>query len=139
MKPLALASIVLACAVALSACGESKQDKAKKEVCSARSDISTQIDSLKTLTISSSTPSDVKTALSNIKTDLSKIKDAQPDLSGDRKQQVKAATQTFGTQLQQITTSAVSGLSTADAKTQVQSAATSLTSAYKQALAPISC
>ena len=146
MKPLALAVIVLSCAAVLSACGASAQDKAptaqdkaQTQVCNARSDINTKIDSLKTLTISSSTPSDVKSTLSSIKSDLSKIKDAQPDLSGDRKQQVQAATQTFTSQLRQIATSTVSGLSTANAKTQVQTAATSLASAYKQALAPISC
>ena len=110
MKPLTLALIVVSCgAFALSACGESKEDKAKKQVCSARSDISKQIDSLKTLTISTSTPDDVKSALNTIKSDLSKIKDAQPDLAPDRKQQVQTATHTFGSQLQQIVTSTVNG------------------------------
>jgi hypothetical protein len=38
MRPLTLALIVVSCgAFALSACGESKEDKAKKQVCSARS------------------------------------------------------------------------------------------------------
>ena len=140
MRPLTLALIVVSCgAFGLSACGESKEDKAKKQVCSARSDISKQIDSLKTLTISSSTPDDVKSALNTIKGDLSKIKDAQPDLAPDRKQQVQTATQTFGSQLQQIVTSAVRGLSVTNAKTQIQSAVTSLGAAYKQALEPIKC
>ena len=71
----------------------------------------------------------MKSALSSITSDLSKIKDARPNLSGDRKQQVQAATQTFASQLRQIATSTVSGLSTANAQTQVQSAATSLASA----------
>ena len=140
MKPLTLALIVVSCgAFALSACGESKEDKAKKQVCSARSDISKQIDSLKTLTISTSTPDDVKAALNTIKGDLSKIKDAQSDLAPDRKQQVQTATQTFGSQLQQIVTSTVNGLSVTNAKTQIQSAVTSLGAAYKQALEPINC
>ena len=140
MKPLTLALIVVSCgAFALSACGESKEDKAKKQVCSARSDISKQIDSLKTLTISTSTPDDVKSALNTIKSDLSKIKDAQPDLAPDRKQQVQTATQTFESQLQQIVPSTVNGLSVTNAKTQIQSAVTSLEAAYKQALEPIDC
>ena len=140
MKPLMLALIVVSCgAFALSACGESKEDKAKKQVCSARSDISKQIDSLKTLTISTSTPDDVKSALNTIKGDLSKIKDAQPDLAPDRKQQVQTATQTFESQLQQIVTSTTNGLSVTNAKTQIQSAVTSLEAAYKQALEPIDC
>ena len=140
MKPLTLALIVVSCgAFALSACGESKEDKAKKQVCSARSDISKQIDSLKTLTISSSTPDDVKAALNTIKGDLSKMKDAQPDLAPDRKQQVQTATKTFESQLQQIVPSTVNGLSVTNAKTQIQSAVTSLEAAYKQALEPINC
>ena len=140
MKPLTLALIVVSCgAFALSACGESKEDKAKKQVCSARSDISKQIDSLKTLTISTSTPDDVKSALNTIKGDLSKIKDAQPDLAPDRKQQVQTATKTFESQLQQIVPSTVEGLSVTNAKTQIQSAVTSLEAAYKQALETINC
>ena len=140
MKPLTLALIVVSCGVfALSACGESKEDKAKKQVCSARSDITKQIDSLKTLTISSSTPDDVKSALNSIKGDLSKIKDAQPDLAPDRKQQVQTATKTFESQLQQIVPSTVNGLSVTNAKTHIQSAVTSLEAAYKQALEPINC
>jgi hypothetical protein len=140
VKPLVLALIVLSCgAFALSACGESKEDKAKKQVCSARSDIAKQMDSLKSVTISSSTPNDVKTAVNEIKSDLSKMKDAQPDLAPGRKQQVKTATQTFGTQLQQIVSSAVTGLTATNARSQIQAAVTSLQSAYKQALAPIAC
>ena len=140
MKPLTLALIVVSCgAFALSACGESKEDKAKKQVCGARSDISKQIDSLKTLTISTSTPDDVKSALNTIKGDLSKIKDAQPDLAPDRKEQVQTATKTFESQLQQIVPSTVNGLSVTNAKTQIQSAVTSLEAAYKQALEPINC
>ena len=140
MKPLTLALIVVSCgAFALSACGESKEDKAKKQVCSARSDITKQIDSLKTLTISSSTPDDVKSALNSIKGDLSKIKDAQPDLAPDRKQQVQNATKTFESQLQQIVPNTTNGLSVTNAKTQIQSAVTSLEAAYKQALEPINC
>ena len=140
MKPLTLTLIVVSCgAFALSACGESKEDKAKKQVCSARSDITKQIDSLKTLTISTSTPDDVKSALNTIKDDVSKMKDAQPDLAPDRKQQVQTATKTFESQLQQIVPSTVNGLSVTNAKTQIQSAVTSLEAAYKQALEPINC
>ena len=141
MKPLiALTVVGLWCvALALSACGESETDKAQSDVCDARSDISAQIDSLKSLTIGSSTTSDVTAALTAIRNDLQKIVDAQPNLDSDRKEQVQNATEAFGTQLQQIARDTVAGLSTGDAKTQVQSALTSLGTAYEQALKPISC
>jgi K+-sensing histidine kinase KdpD len=141
MKPFALTLVLLSvAALALSACGTSKEDKAKADVCSARADISKQIDSLKSLTLSSSTKTDVTNALGAIKGDLQKIKDAQPDLSSGRKQEVQTATQTFGDQLTQIVKDTIAGLSTkTDAKTQAQTALSSLESAYKQALQPISC
>ena len=141
MKPLiALTVVGLSCvALALSACGESEADEAQSDVCDARSDISAHIDSLKSLTIGSSTTSDVTAALTAIRNDLQKIVDAQPNLDSDRKEQVQNATKAFGTQLQQIARDTVAGLSTGDAKTQVQSALTSLGTAYEQALKPISC
>lgn len=140
MKPLTLVLVVLSCAaVGLAACGESKEDKAKSQVCDARADITKQVESLKSLTISTSTPSDLKATLTNIKNDLSKMRDAQSDLNSDRKEQVKSATQTFESQLQQIVTTSISDLSVSNAKAQLQSAVSALESAYKQALAPIDC
>jgi hypothetical protein len=141
MKPLALVLAVVCCsAVGLSACGgQSKQDKAKSQVCSARADITKQVDSLKSLTIGSSTVSDVTTSLTAIQNDLQQIKNAQPNLDQKRKQQVQSATQTFTAQLQTILQDALKNLSLKNAKTQIQSAVAALENAYRQALAPISC
>lgn len=52
---------------------------------------------------------------------------------------MQSATQAFGAQLQRIAKDTIAGLSKADAKTQVQTALTSLAAAYKQALQPIAC
>ena len=92
---------LLAC-LAVGACGESKQDKAKSTVCDARADISKQVDQLKGLTVSTVTIDGVQSSLKAISSDLSKIKDAQGDLSGDRRQQVQDATKTFTSQVQSI-------------------------------------
>ena len=52
MRPyIASLLLVLIAALALGACGESKEDKAKSTVCDARADIGKQVDKLKGLTI----------------------------------------------------------------------------------------
>jgi hypothetical protein len=132
--PLALLAVL-----ALGACGESKEDKAMTSVCSARADINKQINHLKSLTPTTATIEDVQASLTAIGSDLSKIKDAQGDLSGDRKQQVQSANQTFTSQLKTITSSAVKSLSLSDATAQLTSALQQLAAAYKKNLAPIDC
>ena len=156
MRPLATL-IVLACAaLALIGCGsssdkgssatpaptqaaESAQDRAASQVCGARDDIQTQVQTLSSLSAGSATKTDVTSALRAIQTDLQKMTDAQPDLAPERKQQVQDATTAFGTQLKDILKQAVAGLSKADAKTQAADAAASLKSAVKESLQPIAC
>ena len=140
MKPsIAFLLLALVAALGLGACGESKQDKAKATVCDARADISKQVDQLKGLTISTVTIDGVQKSLKAISSDLSKIKDAQGDLSGDRRQQVQDATKTFTSQLQSIAGSVVKSTSLSDAKAQLTSALQQLGDAYKQSFARVDC
>jgi hypothetical protein len=137
---LAIAALLTVALLALGACGgESKEDKAMKSVCSARADISKQIDHLKSLTPTTATIEDVQSSLTSIGADLGKIKDAQGDLSGDRKQQVQKANETFSSQVRSITSKAVKSLSLSDATAPLTAALQQLVSAYKQTLAPIDC
>ena len=130
----------LAAVLALAACGgTSKEDKAKTSVCNARADISKQINHLKSLTPTTATIEDVQSSLTAIGSDLSKIKDAQGDLSGDRKQQVQNATKTFESQVKDITSKAVQSLSLSDAKEQLTAALQQLSTAFQQTLQPIDC
>jgi membrane peptidoglycan carboxypeptidase len=140
MRP-SIASLLLALivALALGACGESKEDKAKSTVCDARADISKQVDQLKGLTISTATAADVQQSLNAINSDLSKIKDAQGDLSDDRRQQVEAANKTFTSQLQSIAASLGSSASLSEAKSQLSSALQQLATAYQQSFARVDC
>jgi uncharacterized protein YjbJ (UPF0337 family) len=131
--------LVLLAALALGACGESKQDKAKKTVCSARSDIGKQVDQLKGLTVSTVTLDGVQNSLKAISSDLGKIKDAQGDLSGNRRQQVQDATKTFTSQVQDIAGSVVKSTSLSDAKAQLTSALQQLGAAYQQSFARVDC
>jgi uncharacterized protein YjbJ (UPF0337 family) len=140
MKPsIAFVLIALLAALGLGACGESKQDKAKTSVCSARSDIRKEVDKLKGLTPSTVTVDGVQSSLKNIRDDLSKIKDAQGDLSGDRRTQVEDATKTFASQLQSIAGSVVKSVSVSEAKTQLTSALQQLGDAYQQSFARVDC
>jgi hypothetical protein len=140
MRPsIALASLAVVAALAIGACGESKEDKAKKTVCNARADISKQVDQLKGFTGSTATADDVQQSVKAINSDLSKIKDAQDDLSDDRRQQVEAATKSFTSQLQSIIESLGSSTSLRDAASQLTSATQQLATAYEQSFAPIDC
>jgi hypothetical protein len=125
--------------VAFAACGESAEEKAKSQVCDARADIATQLSTLTTLPISTSAVTEAKTSLEAIGEDLKKIKDAQPDLEPGRKAQVEKATEAFQKQLSSTVTGLTSGLSLANAETQLKTALHQLANSYKQTLAPINC
>ena len=123
----------------LASCGESSQEKAKAQVCKARSDISTQVKTLSGLTLSLSAPSEAKTGLEAIGKDLTTIKDAQPNLEPARKEQVQAATHTFEAQVSSILSELTSKPSLSKLETQLKSSLTQLASAYEKALTPLNC
>jgi hypothetical protein len=117
----------------------SPQDHAASQVCAARADIQAQVETLTTIGTGDATKSDVTAALAAVGTNLQTIKDAQADLTPERKQQVQDATAAFGTQLQTIVREAVAARSKDDAKTQATDAAASLKSAVNESLQPIDC
>jgi hypothetical protein len=132
--------------VALAACGESKEEKAKAEVCAARSEISKQVTKLENLTPTTNVVNEVKGGLEVIAKELEKIKNAQPNLEPARKEQVETATNAFATQLTTIAQGIVTSLSGTNLESAIASAGPKLKSAgeklaadYKQALGPISC
>jgi hypothetical protein len=140
MRPSIMFALIAVVAVlGLGACGESKQDKAKSTVCDARADISKQVDQLKGLTVSTVTVEGVQNSLKAISSDLSKIKDAQGNLSDDRRQQVQDATKTFTSQIQSIAGSVGKSTSLSEAKAQLTSALQQLGDAYKQSFAKVDC
>jgi uncharacterized membrane-anchored protein YjiN (DUF445 family) len=131
--------IFVALSVGLAACGESKSDKAKKQVCSARSDIQKQVNTLKGLTLSTATASQVKDSLSAIQDDVKKIADAQGQLNSDRKQQVQSANSQFKSQVSSIVSNVGTNLSLSNAKSQLTSALQQLATSYQQTLAKVDC
>ena len=139
-------ALVAACTVvvmlgATTACGssESASDKAKSQVCDAKSDIQTQLNDLKSLTLSSATLDSVSQSVTAIQGDLKTIQDAIPDLDGDTKAQVQSANQQFKSQVTSTLGSVLTSTSIDDAQTQLQTALTSLEATYKQAYDSIKC
>lgn len=139
MKTIAYVLLAVVAAFGIAACGESKQDKAKNTVCDARADISKQVDKLKGLTVSTVTLEGVQQSLQAVRSDLSKIKDAQGDLSSDRRQQVKDANEAFTSKVQSIVSTVGKSTSLSDAKAQLTSAVQDLAAAYQQSFAKIDC
>jgi Tfp pilus assembly protein PilP len=129
----------LVAALALAACGESAQDKAKKQVCSARDDIQKQVNELKSLTPATATTSGIKDNLTAIQNDLNKIADAQGDLNADRKKQVQQANDKFVSEFKSIASNLGSNLSVGDARAQLKAAAQQLASAYQSSFAGVNC
>lgn len=137
-KPIAVAVLLLS-ALALTSCGESAQEKAKAQVCEARSDISKHVKMLSELTLSLNVLTEAKTGLEAIGKDLTKIKDAQPNLEPARKEQVQTATHTFETQVSSILSELVSKPSLSKVEKQLKSSLTQLAGSYEKALAPVNC
>ena len=118
---LALAALLVV-AVAIAACGdsESDQERAQNQVCDARADIEQQISELRGL-------------------NLVKMKDAQPDLTDQRKQQVESATKAFESRVESVVKGLGTGSSLSEALTDLQNSLIELRDGYQQALAPIDC
>lgn len=140
MTRLLLAS-VLALALSVSACGgQSAQDKAQSNVCSARADIKKQVDALKSTTLTSASIDGIKANLTAIQKDVQQIADAQGNLSSDRKQQVQKANEAFKSQVSGVARAVVSGaVSGGSGQDQIKAAVQALASSYQSALAPIKC
>ncbi len=156
MKPFTLWILGACVALALFGCGSSSddqpaateaptqaatspQDQAASDVCAARADIETQVDTLATVGTGDATRNDVTSALTAIGANLQKIKTAQADLTPERKQQVQDAVTAFETQLQAVVRQAAADRSKDDAKAQAADAAASLKTAVTESLQPIDC
>jgi hypothetical protein len=133
----ALAVVMLA--LALGACGESKEDKALTTVCDARADIGKQVDTLKGLTPATVTTDAVKKSLDAIEKDLQDISGAQSDLSSDRRSEVEAANKAFKSSIQGIAAELGTSLSASGAKAAVVTALQQLGASYEKTFAPLNC
>ena len=130
----------LAATVTLAACGgDSKEEKASNQVCDARADIAKQVDTLSKLTLGTATSDQVQKSLKAIGDDLTQIKNAQGDLSDERKQQVQKANQDFEAQVKDIVSTIGRSTSATDAAAQLESAMKQIAGAYKDTFAKVDC
>jgi Tfp pilus assembly protein PilP len=138
LKPTAAVALTLSVLV-LGACGESSEEKAKAQVCDARADISKQVDTLTSLTITTASVAQVKTGVEAIVADVKKIKDEQSKLDPARKEEVQSANEAFAAEVTKIVSGIASDLSISNAEAHLKTAVSQLAAGYKKTLAPISC
>jgi hypothetical protein len=135
-----IASILLVlAAVALTACGQSKADKARDQVCEASDDIGQQVESLQELTLTTATTEKVQDSLQAIQSDLKTISSASDDLSADRKKDVQAANDEFTAKMTQIGEDFGNSLSIEGAATQGKAALQQLAQSYRSTFGQLDC
>jgi len=134
-----LSGCIVVLAVVLAGCGDSKEETAQSNVCDAKAGIQKQVDELEGMTASTVTLDGVKSSLQTIGDDLTKLKDAQGDLSGDRKDEAEKAWQTFRTEVKSIRENLLTSLSAEDAKQQLTSSFDNLAASFRTAFAPVDC
>jgi hypothetical protein len=133
-------ALVIACtALVASGCGESKEEKAQDKVCKARAGIKSEVDSLGKLTPTTVTIDGVRSSVDSIKADLKTIGNAQADLSGDRRSELKAANTAFTASIRKIAENVLRSQSIEEAKTQLTAAVDTLGASYKSTLATFDC
>ena len=145
-KPAVIAALLLS-ALGLTACGESSEEKARAQVCSASSEISRQLTKLEGLPIDSSFPTEARTSLEAIDMSLAEVKKAAPNLEAARKAEVEVATKAFETEVATITVSVAStaiksGNTEAALRAagpQIKTAEAQLTADYKKAFEALKC
>jgi hypothetical protein len=130
--------------VGLAACGESSEDKAQKQVCAATSAISTEVQKLQTLPISTSLPTEVKSGVETIDKSLGEIKDAAPNLEAARKEEFEAATRGFQLELATLLATTVSSAARGEAalksaEPKIKSSLQTLATGYKKAFEALKC
>lgn len=126
-------------AVALSGCGESKEEKALAAVCTAKDDIGKQVTTLKSITPATFSLSKVQTSVKAINDDLSTISDQLPTLKNELQPQLQQANQEFKGELTNIAAGLFKSISADEGKEAASQAALQLEAAYKKAFSSLEC
>ena len=137
---------VLHRALGVAACGESSQEKASKQVCSAVKEIDTQIKKLESLPISSSFPTEAKASVEAVDKSITQIKEAEPNLETARQEELNAADKAFETEIAEITKSVASATKSSNleaalksAEPQIKASLNKLSADYKKAFEALKC
>jgi len=134
-----VAVVAVAAAAVLAGCGDSAEETATTQVCTARDDIAQHVDALKGMTVTTATTTDVKDRLQAIRQDLSKIADARGDLSDDNRQQVETANDAFRTTVRETAQTVLRTTSVEEAGTQLEAALQQLAATYRDTFAQVDC
>src|SRR5215213_6067497 len=123
-------ALVLMAVVAAGCGGQSEADKAFADVCTARNDITKQVDQLQGLTVTTATASQVTDGLQAIRDDLSTIAGAQDALSEQRRTEVQDANDTFAASVKGTLRAVGTTVSIDDASTRLKGAFDQLAASY---------
>jgi hypothetical protein len=137
LRPVSLVAVLAA--ALLAGCGQSQEEKASAQVCTARDDMAKHVDQLKGMTLSTATTSQIKESLQAIKKDLSTIVDAQGNLSDERRKDVQAANEEFASSVRETVSSVGSTVSAQDAKAQLSRMLQQLADSYSSTFAKLDC
>lgn len=131
--------LALAAALALSSCGESKEDKALASVCASTADIKKNVSELQSLTITSVTADKIQSSVKAINSDLQNIGDQIPTLKESLRPELEAANNEFKFQVTSIALELGKSLSLDDSSAAIKNALTDLGLAYQKAFASLDC
>jgi hypothetical protein len=136
-----VASLAIAAALAAAGCGGSgsSAESARNDACKAKTDIDTQVAKLQGLPASLASVDTAKTALERIQSDLDTIKESIPDVTGELKDQLRAANSAFTAQVTQVTQDVTSAQAATDAAGTISAAGQHLSAQYQQAFAGVKC
>ena len=144
-QSVAIATLVFS-VLGLAACGESSQEKASKQVCSAVKEVNSQIKKLESLPISSSFPTEAKASVEAIDKSIKQLGEAAPNLPTASKEEIDAADKAFETEIAAITKSVVSATKSSNleaalksAEPQIKASLNKVSADYKKAYGALKC
>jgi hypothetical protein len=139
-------SLIVISALGLAACGESSSEKATKKVCSATSEIQTQIKHLENLPVNSSFPAEATKSVEAIDKSIKQIEEAAPNLPAAQKEEINAADKAFQSQILAITKDVASATKSGNLESALKSAAPkiddslgTLAASYRKAFEALKC
>ncbi|HTR88831.1 MAG TPA: hypothetical protein VMG62_01820 [Solirubrobacteraceae bacterium] len=139
LRLLALLAAAL-CTLAVAGCGESEAEKAKAQVCKAKTEINKQVEALKNLPLNASALETANKSFQTIIAELGKMKEAAPKLESSLKNPVEQAQATFKNEVGKLTVEAIKGgVASGNTATALKASIEKLLRSYKQSIETIPC
>lgn len=134
---LKLLPALLVVLVVFAGCGQSEEEKATAQICTARDGIAKQVDELQGLTITTATTSQVSDGLKAIRNDLSTISDARGQLSDESRDEIEKANDAFVASVRETAADVGRAISLETASADVNAALQKLAASYRSTLGQI--